>query len=152
MMDRISERHVIVVAVQKEPAVVECDVDRMQRVFENLVSNAIKYSPDGGAVELEVTPTRTDVVVKVRDYGIGISLGALPHIFERGYRAREAVSTAPGLGPGLNIASEIVKRHGGSIEAHPGQPRGSIVTVRLPRVQQSRSMPSGVTAGVGDVT
>jgi signal transduction histidine kinase len=151
MMDRMSERHPVLVALPNEPAMVECDSERVQRVFENLVSNAIKYSPDGGAIEVEVTTNETDVVVKVQDYGMGISADALPHVFERGYRAREAVATAPGLGLGLNIASEIVKRHGGSIEARRGQPRGSIVTVRLPLVQQSRKARRGVGADFSDV-
>ncbi len=151
MMDRMSERHPVLVALPNEPAMVECDSQRMQRVFENLVSNAIKYSPDGGSIEVEVTKNETDVVVKVQDYGMGISADALPHVFERGYRAREAVATAPGLGLGLNIASEIVKRHGGSIEVRGGQPRGSIVTVRLPLVQQSRNAPHGVGTDFVDV-
>jgi signal transduction histidine kinase len=138
MMDRISERHPVLITLPNEAAMVECDSERLQRVFENLVSNAIKYSPDGGAIEIEVTSNESNAVVKVQDHGIGISADALPHVFDRGYRAREAVATAPGLGLGLNIASEIVRRHGGSIEARRGQPRGSIVTVRLPLVQQPR--------------
>jgi signal transduction histidine kinase len=136
MMDRISERHPVLVRLPGEPAMVECDSERVQRVFENLLSNAIKYSPDGGPIEIEVTCNKSNAVVNVQDFGIGISPDALPHVFDRGYRAREAVATAPGLGLGLNIASEIVRRHGGSIEARMGRPRGSILTVRLPLVQQ----------------
>ena len=150
MMDRISERHPILATLPNEPAMVECDSERMQRVFENLVSNAIKYSPDGGPIEIEVTCNESNAVVNVQDYGIGISADALPHVFDRGYRAREAVATAPGLGLGLNIASEIVRRHGGSIEACRGRPRGSIVTVRLPLVPQPRNAPRRVGAEAGD--
>jgi signal transduction histidine kinase len=150
MMDRISERHPILATLPNEPAIVECDSERLQRVFENLVSNAIKYSPDGGPIEIEVTCNESNAVVNVQDYGIGISADALPHVFDRGYRAREAVAMAPGLGLGLNIASEIVRRHGGSIEARRGQPRGSIVTVRLPLVQQPRNAPRRVGAEAGD--
>lgn len=150
MMDRISERHPVLVTLPNQPAMVECDSERMQRVFENLVSNAIKYSPHGGAIEIEVTRNESSAVVKVQDSGIGISADALPHLFDRGYRAPEALATAPGLGLGLNIASEIVKRHGGSIEAHRGEPRGAIVIVRLPLVEQPRSTPRRVGAGAGD--
>ena len=150
MMGRISERHPILATLPNEPAIVECDPERLQRVFENLVSNAIKYSPDGGPIEIEVMCNESNAVVNVQDYGIGISADALPHVFHRGYRAREAVATAPGLGLGLNIASEIVRRHGGSIEACRGQPRGSIVTVRLPLVPQPRNAPRRVGAEVGD--
>lgn len=150
MMDRVSERHPVLVTLPRDPAIVECDAERVQRVFENLVSNAIKYSPDGGPIEIEVTCSERSAVVNVRDYGIGISADALPHVFDRGYRAREAVAMAPGLGLGLNIASEIVRRHGGSIEARNGQPRGSIVTVRLPLVQQPRTAARRVGAKAAD--
>jgi signal transduction histidine kinase len=150
MMDRLSERHPVLVTLPNQPAMVECDSERMQRVFENLVSNAIKYSPHGGAIEIEVMRNESSAVVKVQDSGIGISADALPHLFDRGYRAREALATAPGLGLGLNIASEIVKRHGGSIEAHRREPRGAIVIVRLPLVEQPRSTPQRVGAEAVD--
>ena len=82
---------------------------------------------------------------------MGISSDALPRLFERGYRAREAVATAPGLGLGLNISAEIVKRHGGTIEARRGQPRGSIVIVRLPLVNESQNSERDVGGHVVDV-
>jgi signal transduction histidine kinase len=138
MMDRMSERHPVVLAVSADPLTVECDAERLQGVFENLLSNAIKYSPDGGSIEVSVARERTEAVVTVRDHGMGISSEALPRLFERGYRSREAVATAPGLGLGLNISAEIVKRHGGVIQACSGEPLGSIVTVRLPLATESQ--------------
>jgi len=132
MMDRMSERHPVALMMPEEPVVLECDAERLKRVFENLVSNAIKYSPDGGPVEVTMARQGAEVVVTVRDHGIGVSPDALPHLCERGYRAREAAATAPGLGLGLSISTEIVKCHGGTIEARRGDPRGTIVTVRLP--------------------
>lgn len=83
--------------------------------------------------------------ITVQDHGIGISAEAVPHLFERGYRAPEAVGTAPGLGLGLNISAKIVKRHGGVIEVRRGKPLGSIMTVRLPLSQTT--MPMAHTAG-----
>jgi signal transduction histidine kinase len=138
MMDRMSERHPLVLALPADPATIACDPERLQSVFENLLSNSIKYSPDGGSIEVSVDIEDTMAVVTVRDHGMGISSDALPRLFERGYRAREAVSTAPGLGLGLNISAEIVKRHGGTIEARRGQPLGSVVIVRLPLVKERR--------------
>jgi two-component system sensor histidine kinase MprB len=73
------------------------------------------------------------VVLSIRDHGIGISADALPHVFERGYRSPEAMAAAPGLGLGLNISAEIVRRHGGLVQAFRADSQGSIVTVRLPR-------------------
>lgn len=132
MMDRFSERHPIVLNTSEHAVNVRADADRFQRVLENLINNAIKYSPDGGAVELSVSAMGEYGVIEVRDYGIGISPEALPRIFEASYRAREAVTCAPGLGLGLSIAAHVIARHGGTIEAAPAQGRGTTVTVRLP--------------------
>ena len=108
------------------------DADRLQRVVENLVNNAIKYSPDGGAVTISISTENGNAVLAVQDQGIGISQEALPRIFEPSYRAPEAVDTAPGLGLGLNIAAQIVKHHGGTMEARAVHPRGTVVLLRLP--------------------
>lgn len=132
MMDRMSERHPVALAMPPEPLRVACDAERLQGVVENLLSNAIKYSPDGGSIEVSVDSEAGAAIVKVRDYGMGVSTESLPHLFKRGYRAREAVATAPGLGLGLTLSAEIVRRHGGEIEVCSAEPRGSIVTVRLP--------------------
>jgi signal transduction histidine kinase len=132
MMDRFSERHPIVMDAPDHPVNVNADGERFQRVLENLINNAIKYSPDGGTVELSISCDREHAEIRVRDYGIGISSEALPRIFEASYRAREAAACAPGLGLGLSIASHVIARHGGTIEAAPAEVRGTIVTVRLP--------------------
>ena len=134
MMDRFSERHPVLLSMPEQPVVVSADGDRLQRVLENLVSNAIKYSPEGGAVEVAVAGEGGEAVVRVRDYGIGISPAALPHIFERSFRSPEAAAHAPGLGLGLSIAAQVVARHGGTIAAAPAEGSGTVVTVRLPMV------------------
>lgn len=132
MMDRFSDRHPIVVVMPEQPVLVVADGDRMQRVLENLINNAIKYSPDGGAVELSIASESGHAVIRVRDYGIGVSPEALPRIFEASYRAREATTCAPGLGLGLSIAAQVIERHRGTIEAAPAEGRGTTFTVRLP--------------------
>jgi signal transduction histidine kinase len=132
MLERVSDHHQIATAMPDHPVLVEADADRLQRVFENLVSNAIKYSPGGGPVEISLSTDDRGAVVQVRDYGMGISQEALPHLFERAYRAPEAASAAAGMGLGLTISAEIVKRHGGTIHAAAAQPKGALVTVTLP--------------------
>lgn len=132
MMDRLSDRHPVVLAMPDAPMTVRCDADRLQRVLENLLNNAIKYSPDGGAVEVSIAAEGGAAVLRVRDYGIGISPEALPRIFERSYRAPEAAATAPGLGLGLNIAAHVIDRHGGTIHAEPTDGAGTVVSIRLP--------------------
>jgi signal transduction histidine kinase len=149
MMDRFSDRHPIVLDAPDHPVTVHADGERFQRVVENLINNAIKYSPDGGTVELSISADR-DAVVRVRDYGIGISSEALPRIFEASYRAREAATCAPGLGLGLSIASQVIALHGGTIEAAPAEARGTIVTVRLPlaRVPREEHVAAALTRPV----
>jgi signal transduction histidine kinase len=134
MMDRFSDRHPVILAVPERAVMVRADADRLQRVLENLVNNAIKYSPDGGAVEVSVDIEDDQAVFRVRDYGIGIAPDALPRIFERSYRAPAAAAHAPGLGLGLSIAAQVVERHGGAIEAAAADGRGTVVSVRLPLV------------------
>ena len=146
MMDRFSERHPIVLDAPDHPVNVNADGERFQRVLENLINNAIKYSPDGGTVELSISCDREHAVIRVRDYGIGISSEALPRIFEASYRAREAATCAPGLGLGLSIASQVIARHGGTIEAAPAEARGTIVTVQLPLAPVQRNEDIAATA------
>lgn len=132
MFDRLSERHTVLCAAPDRPIIVEGDADRLRRVVENLISNAIKYSPEGGSVEVSIEADDHHALLCVRDYGIGISPEALPRIFERNYRASEAIARAPGLGLGLSIAAEIIARHDGTIQATPTDPCGATFTVRLP--------------------
>jgi signal transduction histidine kinase len=132
MLDRVSDSHPVVLAMPARPLTIDGDPERLKRVVENLINNAIKYSPAGGAVEVTLGSEDGHAVVQVRDYGIGISSDARSRVFERSYRAPEALVTAPGLGLGLSIAAEIVARHGGAIEARPAEPCGTVMTMRLP--------------------
>jgi signal transduction histidine kinase len=146
MMDRFSDRHPVILGAPQCPVMVRADGARLQRVLENLVNNAIKYSPDGGAVEVFLTLERERAVLRVRDHGIGISPGALPHIFERSYRAPEAAAHAPGLGLGLSIAAQVVARHRGTMDAAAAEGGGTIVSVRLPLASADADR-TGLAAG-----
>jgi signal transduction histidine kinase len=132
MFDKMSDRHPIVLRAPERLPAVDCDMDRMQRVLENLIGNAIKYSPDGGCVEVVIDSNAAGVSVTISDQGIGISAESLPHIFERSFRAPEAARAAPGLGLGLHTAAEIVRLHGGGLTAAPREPRGTVMTLQLP--------------------
>jgi signal transduction histidine kinase len=134
LVDRVSKRHPVALLLPNHPVIVDGDSDRLHRVLENLVSNAIRYSPDGGAVEIALVVSNGEGVVTVKDHGIGISPETLVRIFQRGYRSPEARAIAPGLGMGLNISREIVIRHGGSLDLIPGQSTGAMFTLRLPVV------------------
>jgi signal transduction histidine kinase len=149
MLDRVSERHPIAVAIDATPLVIDGDADRLGRVVENLVTNAIKYSPTGGGVEVCLSKDQEAAVLTVRDHGIGISDDARGRLFGLGYRAPEAMRVAPGLGLGLYTAAEIVRRHGGAIEVGPAEGEGTTFTVRIPLAYQEVS--AAQTAGVHDV-
>jgi signal transduction histidine kinase len=141
MLDRSSDRHPIVLAMDAAPLVVHGDADRLARVVENLITNAIKYSPAGGAIEICLRRDSGFVSLSIRDYGIGISTDARERVFELGYRAPEAATVAPGLGLGLYTASEVVRRHGGTISASAPAGGGTMVTVHLP-LEHPMSQPS----------
>jgi signal transduction histidine kinase len=132
MFDRVSERHPVALATDGNPVVVECDPERLGRVVENLITNAIKYSPNGGSVEVSVHHDDGAGVLEVCDHGIGMPGNVRERLFERGYRSPSAEKIAPGLGLGLYIASEIVRRHGGTIGVQNPDHGGTAFVVRLP--------------------
>ena len=115
------------------PAKVYGDADQLKQVLVALLDNALKYTPYEGTVSLALTTDANQAIIKVSDSGIGISLGDLPHIFERFYRADRARSRERGgSGLGLAIAQSIVQEHGGTIEVASTPGKGSTFVVKLP--------------------
>jgi signal transduction histidine kinase len=110
------------------------DAPRVHQIVWNLVSNAIKFTPPGGRVTLELTKDGGQVELRVRDTGVGIAPEFLPHVFERFRQADSASARShSGLGLGLAITRHLVEMHGGSIAAHSDGPeRGALFIVRLP--------------------
>jgi signal transduction histidine kinase len=111
------------------------DITRLRQLFLNLTTNAIKYTPRGGSVEISLTQRDQRVTFSVRDTGIGISSADLPHIFERFYRAdrvRTRVHERGGFGLGLAIGQWIAEAHGGTITAASRLGRGTTFTVTIP--------------------
>ena len=116
------------------PALLQANLDapRMQRVVSNLIGNAIKYSPDGGEVNVKVEAHDTDVIITVRDRGIGIPGADQSRIFERFQRGTNAEGRFQGTGIGLAGAKQIVEQHGGAITLKSQVGKGSTFTVRFP--------------------
>jgi len=109
------------------------DEDLLLQLMLNLLDNAVKYTPDGGAIEVSCSTTADHVELAVTDTGPGIPPEHLPHIFERFYRVDQARSRSQGsAGLGLSICKWIAEAHGGSILAHSAPGEGSTFTVRLP--------------------
>jgi PAS domain S-box-containing protein len=110
----------------------EWDPDRLERVLDNIVSNAIKYSPNGGDILVEVARDRGWAVLSVQDHGVGIPTADLPHVFERYRRARNVSAKFAGTGLGLAGAKDLIELHGGSISVTSVEGGGSKIVVRLP--------------------
>jgi two-component system OmpR family sensor kinase len=123
-----------------ENAVVMGDRTRLRQLLLNLVTNAIKYTPRGGRVDVSVTRRPNDeIAIVVRDTGMGIATNDLPHVFDRFWRADRVRSRAAergGFGLGLSISQWIVQAHGGSLVAQSRLGRGSVFTVVLPVVPE----------------
>ena len=115
------------------PIWVEIDTDKMTQVIDNIMNNAIKYSPDGGTITASVRTTDVQLILSISDEGLGIPKQDLPKIFDRFYRVDKARSRAQGgTGLGLAIAKEIIKQHHGFIWAKSEYGKGSTFTIVLP--------------------
>lgn len=112
---------------------IEIDTDKMTQVIDNILNNAIKYSPDGGKITVNMKTTDDQMILSISDQGLGIPKEDLPKIFDRFYRVDKARSRAQGgTGLGLAIAKEIIKQHKGFIWAKSEYGKGSTFTIVLP--------------------
>ena len=130
---RISDQHRIELVLDA-PVSITADRDRIEQVVMNLLTNAVKFSPDADVVRIRTSNDAETVVVSVEDFGVGIPKETQPHIFERFYRIGGQNNLgSPGLGLGLFISSEYVKRHGGRIWVESVEGSGTTVSFALPR-------------------
>ena len=114
--------------------IVEGDSSKIQQVFYNLIDNAIKYTPSGGRVRVELGENARFAIIKVSDTGIGIPQSEIAHVFDRFYRVDKARSRETGgTGLGLSIVQQIVQLHGGQINVQSVEDKGSVFTVTLPK-------------------
>jgi signal transduction histidine kinase len=142
MSPMAAERSVHVMWTESAPASVHGDADRLTQVFANLIANAIRHSPSGSRISVEVERLDDHVLVRVRDSGVGIAPHLLPHVFEPFRRGER--STSRGLGLGLAISRDIVEQHEGTLLAESaGEGLGATFTVRLPRLCESQEIWDG---------
>jgi len=126
------------------------DEERLRQVLSNLLTNAIKYSPEGGQVTVRGRVEPKQVIVSVSDQGPGIAAPDLPHVFERFYRGARTAAAATGSGLGLWIAQAFVSACGGKLEAEsPGTGRGATITMLLPAPSFAKQSMAGDMPGDG---
>jgi signal transduction histidine kinase len=133
-----TKNHEIVVRFPPDFPTVVGDITRLEQVLNNLVSNAIKYSPGGGTIEISGRVSPNEVIVTVSDTGLGISFNEQARVFERFFRgAQERHQGTPGAGLGLYLSKAIIEAHHGRIwvESHPGE--GAAFSFVIPRQQTS---------------
>lgn len=139
MADRFrtqTDKHTIEVEFLEDFPVILGDEERLGQVLSNLISNAIKYSPNGGKVSIRGQVRPDKVIVCVSDRGPGIAPGDIPHIFDRFYRASDAARLTKGAGLGLYLTRAVVEAHHGSIWVDPAADGGGRICFSLPRTTQ----------------
>ncbi len=135
-----STGHEIVVSTPLQPVIVSGDAMRLGQVLNNLLSNSIKYSPEGGSITVTLAEDKGEAVVAVTDHGIGIQPAEHDQIFQPFQRTGASRDLVPGVGLGLSIAKRIVDTHGGRIEVTSTPGRGSTFRVRIP-LSKAESLP-----------
>jgi two-component system CheB/CheR fusion protein len=132
-MQPTSSKHHIRLELQKKNLAVVADKEKIRQVITNLVSNAIKYSPDSDEVLVRLVFDKTGIIISVKDYGIGIPEEIQQKIFDRFFREKDSsINTYPGLGLGLYIAAEIIKRSRGRIWVNSKPGKGAEFLFSLP--------------------
>ena len=126
--------HRLSVTIPPEPILLEVDSARMAQVLSNLLNNAAKYTDEGGEISLSAELSGREVLIRVRDNGIGITPDLLPHVFDMFTQADQTLSRSRGgLGIGLTLVRSLVEMHNGRVAAHSDGPdRGSEFTIHLP--------------------
>ncbi len=128
-----TETHTISVDFPPDFPIVMADEERISQVLENMISNAIKYSPAGGEIKISGQVHHRYIVVCTSDEGPGIAPDDIPHVFDRFYRATDAARNTKGAGLGLYLARAVVEAHGGRIWVDPKPREGARICFSLPR-------------------
>lgn len=137
------------ISADLQPGWVDGDATRLEQIATNLIDNALKYTPSGGKIEIAIAPEDGDVVLTVRDSGVGIAPDLLPQVFDVFVQGAISIDRSQGgLGIGLSLVRRLVELHGGKVHASSaGTGAGSTFRIRLPRTEPAASLDS--TAEIG---
>ncbi len=128
-----SQKHQFELKLPEEPVELMVDKERMRQVLENIISNAIKYSPEGGIIEVNGQLLEDHYQVSVKDQGIGIPPEHIEKIFDKFYRVDTSNTSVSGIGLGMSIVKDIVEAHGGRIWVESELGKGTTVIFTIPR-------------------
>ncbi|MFN2257100.1 MAG: sensor histidine kinase [Desulfuromonadaceae bacterium] len=118
--------------VEQVDTILNVDTKKIYQALENIIDNAVKFSPEGGIVKISASRAGNHYQFCIQDEGIGMEEEELEHIFDRFYRAETAVQNTPGIGLGMSLVKQIVDAHGGNIEAHSKPHQGSTIILSFP--------------------
>lgn len=135
---QINTAHRLTLGLHDLPKQIEADAKLLRQAFSNLVSNAIKYSPEGTNVKVTASQSDGDILVSVRDQGVGIPADELGRLFERFFRASTSTGVS-GTGIGLHLVKHVIDLHGGTIEVESEPDQGTAFIVRLPNKAPRRA-------------
>lgn len=135
----VSQVHRFNLIRNKEVLKAECDGARISQVLNNILSNAIKYSPNGGSIEVSIAKKQNLAIISISDEGIGISPEDLPHIFEPFRRTKFTKLSIPGVGLGLSVTKRIVEAHNGCLKVESTLGVGTTFTVELPLLRELKA-------------
>lgn len=144
---QVSPRHNITFHAPSQPIPAECDLTRITQVLNNIINNAIKYSPNGGEVKVNLEIKNHEALIHITDEGIGISREDLEKVFEPFRRTQMTKATIPGVGLGLSVSKHIIERHNGKIEIESNPGVGSTFTIRLPLLKEFKDLPYSEFSG-----
>jgi signal transduction histidine kinase len=126
----------------RAPLLVRADPDAVNEALLNLLTNAMKYSPDNRRITVSAARTRSTVALRVRDRGIGIAQDVVPRLFDKFYRDPSLPGRVQGVGIGLSVVKHIMDAHGGSVEVRSVPGQGSEFSLMFPRIQRTSRSPS----------
>jgi signal transduction histidine kinase len=130
----------LLLTFDSDPGIIKGDSSRIQQIIWNLLTNAVKFTPEGGEIKVHVTCVDSSVCIKVQDTGIGISEEFLPYVFDRFKQGGESHIRQKGLGLGLSIVRQLTEMHGGRVTAESnGKGQGSTFTLYLPMSESTHS-------------
>jgi two-component system, chemotaxis family, CheB/CheR fusion protein len=141
------QRHEVVVSVPAEPIRLQADFARLEQVLVNLLTNAVKFSNEGGRIWLTVERQDDQCIIRVRDHGIGIEPALLPHVFDLFTQGERSLDRSHGgLGIGLALVKQLTELHGGTVEVRSTPGHGSEFVVRLPTLRPDAAPPPAPVA------